>query len=530
MLAASGQFGAAADAWLPMVDDYLTADYGYGPHDAINSWAAIATHEGAPAWLHRRRAAVIALEHCVLGDLPAGDALAQAISAADAGDPVAAVWLMHAAEACLTDNQPDDVEQRRDRLLSAAATTNAMVAVRLRLAVGDATADEGLWQQLLSDTIPGGTGVTTELAVLILARRARKLFWDGQINESLAQYRMAAGRGGHARHWQDAANWISSARHVLCQADTVDLADLTALGQQETALHEAGAGSLLEQSYDPRTTALTKLVEIDATDGPARSTRIDLRRYLRRSIILGELTNELDAHQLLGRLHRQMGEAEPAARHYITAGDVTAAGDVAAELTSYHDCLAAAASPVPGVRAAALRAGYRQADLIPDDLSAPWAQTAFGEAKRPIAMPYGPDPFLNGYEVLQGLANRFPDSLVSEFLDTIDPLLPREPGRYRAMDDQLAHILIGLGRNNPEHRTAVAERIATVFEVADDLARSAHSPSRNREAVRKTFRGRFLYVYGSMACVEAADVSVGVRAHRAWGASPLVCKFPRNPS
>ena len=70
---------------------------------------------------------------------------------------------------------------------------------------------------------------------------------------------------------------------------------------------------------------------------------------------------------------------------------------------------------------AALRAGYRQADLIPDDLSAPWAQTAFGEAKRPIAMPYGPDPFLNGYEVLQGLANRFPDSLVSEFLDTIDP-------------------------------------------------------------------------------------------------------------
>ena len=47
-----------------------------------------------------------------------------------------------------------------------------------------------------------------------------------------------------------------------------------------------------------------------------------------------------------------MGEAEPAARHYITAGDVTAAGpDVAAELTSYHDCLAAAASPVPGVRA-----------------------------------------------------------------------------------------------------------------------------------------------------------------------------------
>ena len=124
------------------------------------------------------------------------------------------------------------------------------------------------------------------------------------------------------RNWQDAANWTASARYVLCRKESVNYTEVTALVQQETALNEAGPGSLLEQGYDLRTTALTKLVEIDATNGPARSARIDLHRYLRRSIVLGELTNELDAHQLLGRLYRQIGRAQPAVQHYIRAGDV----------------------------------------------------------------------------------------------------------------------------------------------------------------------------------------------------------------
>ena len=65
---------------------------------------------------------------------------------------------------------------------------------------------------------------------------------------------------------------------------------------------------------------------------------------------------------------------------------------------------------------------------------------------------------------------RRPDGLVREFLREIDPLLPRAYGTYRDADKHIANILVGLGRNNPAHRAAVAERIATVFEDADDLA------------------------------------------------------------
>ena len=68
-----------------------------------------------------------------------------------------------------------------------------------------------------------------------------------------------------------------------------------------------------------------------------------------------------------------------------------------------------------------------------------------------------------------GTGRAVPDELVNEFLREIDPLLPRSHG-YRSMDKHVAHILVGLDRSNPAHATAVAERIATCFEQADDLA------------------------------------------------------------
>ncbi|WP_016888802.1 hypothetical protein [Mycobacteroides abscessus] len=491
LLVAARQYAQAADAWLPMVEDYLTAGHGYGrgASDAVNSWAAMANHDDAPAWLHPRRAAVLVLEHCWLGDRPASAALQAAITAADAADPAASTWLMHAAEACLADDDLDEITTHRERLLAAAAaTTTPMIAARLKLAVADATNDETIWEQLLATAAPGAPGYKTELAALIHARRARNLFRCGKNGASVAEYRRALGEGTHARHWQDAASWTNSACHVLTHASSIALDDVKALQEQGIALREAGPGSLLDRAYDPRATALMKLVDVTATKGPARSARIDLRRYLRRSIILGELTNELEAHRLLGRLYQQTSQPESALAHHIAAGDATGAGEAAAKLAKYCGCLDAAQSPVAGTRAAALRAAARQADLIPDALVAQWARTALGEAKRGVCTFGGRDPYLSGYEVLEALSARFPDDMVLEFLEVVDPLLPRDAGTYRPMDDQISRILIGLARHNPLHRPAVADRLATVFEIADDLADtiadSAHSISESLMLVK----------------------------------------------
>jgi hypothetical protein len=250
-----GQLAEAADAWLPMVDDYLTAGYGFGPHDAVNSWAAMASEPGAPAWLQPRRTAVIALEHCYLGDMAAGEALRFAVAAADAADPAAPAWLLHAAEACLSNEQPEPITQHREHLLAAAAASaDPMVGVRLKLAVADATADEDLWLDLLGMAVAGTPGWSAQRATLIHARRGRELFWDGELDQALVQYRTAAAQGTSSRHYQDAAGWFRSARHILSQALSPHLDDLQALSELVTALQEAGPGSLLEQAYDPRAT------------------------------------------------------------------------------------------------------------------------------------------------------------------------------------------------------------------------------------------------------------------------------------
>ncbi|WP_457142127.1 hypothetical protein [Mycobacterium sp. URHB0021] len=446
LLAQAGQFEHAADEWLPMVEDSLTGGFGFGQTDACNSWAEMATHEGAPPWLTWRRAVVLMLDRSIMGDQPPSDVLQVAIDTADAGDPAGSVWLMHAAEACLADGELAVVVEHRQRLVAAAAAAvEPMVAARLRLAVADATGDEELWDQLLAGTVPGSRGTPSEAAALILARRGRKFFQEGQLSSAVTSYRQAGGRGSYVKNWQDAANWARSALVALGQTESVDMDVLSSLSDQKSALDDAGPGTLIIAGYDMRGAATEKLLEITvAQKHRPRSARIDLRRYLKRAIILGEVNNELDAHKLLAQMYLLVDDAGAALDHALAAGDVERAGEAAARLTSYHDCLAAAQSLVPNVRAAGLQAGFGQADLIPDDLVAQWVRVALDEAKALTTTAMAADPYIRAYNVLRGLASRIPDDLVGELLDAITDRLANG---YGLLGDQIADILIGLGRH-----------------------------------------------------------------------------------
>lgn len=470
LLAQAEQYESAADEWLPMVDDSFSGGFGFGHLDACNSWAVMAMHEGAPGWLVHRRSAVIVLDHCIMGDRSAGTATQYAIAAADAGDPAGPVWLMHAAEACLADGEMGVVDQYRQRLLAAAAlSSEPMVVARLRLAVADATRDEDLWGQLEASTVPGTAGTPSEVAALILARRGRKAFREGQLDSAVTWYRQAAGRGGQVKNWQDAANWAASALAALRQTDSILESVLSPLQDQESAWRDAGPGSLLDAGYDMRGVAMEKLLEIaGGKKMRARSARVDLRRYLRRAIVLGEINNELDAHQLLCQMYLLLGDSAAGLRHALAAGDVTRAGQAAAKLASYQDCLPAAQSPVPNSRAAGLRAAFGQADLIPDDMVAQWVRTALDEAKARTTTVFEADPYIYAYDALRGLANRVPDDLVAELLDAI---AGRLPDKYGLLGEQIAHILIGLGRHSRDHhQPRIADLIAITFEHADDIA------------------------------------------------------------
>ena len=120
---------------------------------------------------------------------------------------------------------------------------------------------------------------------------------------------------------QDAANWAAAASVALKQTEAIDVAVLSALSEQQSALRDAGPGSLLTAGYDMRGSATEKLLEIaGGNTNRARTARIHLRRYLRRAIVLGEINNELDAHELLAQMYLLLGDAAAALGHALAAG------------------------------------------------------------------------------------------------------------------------------------------------------------------------------------------------------------------
>lgn len=241
------------------------------------------------------------------------------------------------------------------------------------------------------------------------------------------------------------------------------------LDGQESALRDAGPGSLINVGYDMRGSAMAKLLEsVGGSEVRARSARIDLRRLLKRSIVLGEVNNELDAHRLLSQLYLQVNAVDNAVEHAIAATEVTLAAQASAKLTSYYDCLAAARSPMPNTRASALRAAAAQADYIPDHLVTQWVRIAIDDAVAQYAAALGADPYVQAFEVLRRMANRIPEDLVPEVLDLVADRLPDD---YAFLGDQIAGILVGLGRNTTAtHLGRVADLIALTFECADDIA------------------------------------------------------------
>jgi len=74
-----------------------------------------------------------------------------------------------------------------------------------------------------------------------------------------------------------------------------------------------------------RGSATEKLLEIASgirRDGPRAFTA----PLPETAIVLGEINNELDAHDLLAQMYLLLGDAAAALGHAVAAGDVTRAG------------------------------------------------------------------------------------------------------------------------------------------------------------------------------------------------------------
>ncbi|MGV0743815.1 hypothetical protein [Mycolicibacterium sp. XJ870] len=463
----------AIDAWVPMVDEFLSSGSGSGLHEPLEAWRSLIGAPEAPDWLPSRIAVVDALESWLYGDVPARDVLALAIAANSAGDPESALWLTQAAEGCLVDRDHQAMLEAREVLISCAeGAENDRHAARLYLAVADASSDEAVWRQLLSQAGVIDARFGPDAAGLIHARRGRDRFLLGKIDEALHEYRLSFERAGRGRLWGDAAAWARSAIFVMNRADSIILGDLETLRHRRAAFQAAGDQTQLPQSEDIHFAALASLAEMEGGGGSARRARSHLRRYQRRSIVLGVVDGELTSQALTGRFYMQLDDPDSAVGHFIQAGDIKQAAAAAARLTHFHDCLAEAQGTVRERRAVAFRVAADEADLIPDQQVSQWTEVALAEAKTRDYSLMGPSTYVNSYRLIEGLAWRFPADKVEQLLAEINLALPRPMHTGRPNDDQLGKILIRLGASADSHQDKIAESIALAFEQADDIADS----------------------------------------------------------
>jgi hypothetical protein len=471
LLTEAGEIAVASAEWLRFVEQFLISGAGPGTDEAVSAFTALAKRSGAPAWLRPRAAAISALEHGLNGDLQSSAVIAAAVAAADAGDPAGAQWLALAAEGATAFGETHLVAEIIGQLRQAAdACSDAGLNARLRLVIAEAADDELLWQELLNDAAPGSGRYLPVDSALIHARRGRYLCWRGQSASAAAEFRFGVERGCRAKIYDDAAAWCFSTRQVLARASEVPIQELQELSQQARTLSAAGPGSLRVQAYDPEVTALHDLLESVRGKKRPRAARAELRRYLRDSVTSAHLTDELQAHALLGQMYQQSDRPELAISHYIVAGAAEDASTLASQLGKYFECYAEAQSPQYQRRAAAYATAAAQADLILDELVDRWARSAIAAVQQREGRPFGAEVWREAYKLLDGLAVRLPDELVDDLLADIDQFLPRQRHQYTFVDDQIAGILVGLCAGKPHYQRQIAERVLEVFEVADDIA------------------------------------------------------------
>jgi hypothetical protein len=488
----------AADAWLPIVDDFLKLGLGGGLHEPLKAWQSLLERNDAPPWLRARLEIVNALENWVYGEVRAEALIPLAQAAMAAGDPAAVRWLMHAAESCLVDRSRAPVAAVCNDLIRASqATEDTEAAVRLSLAVADSAADPMIWAQLLEDADRDNARYSPQECALVHARRARNAYWAGDLPLALAHYRVAIERAAAARTWEDAADWSDAVTHLMNLSYTINLTDLTEVSRKQAAFKSAGGGSAIEGARDFHLAALASLIEVKPGGSGARSARGELRKYVRRSLLRAAVTEEITAHALTGRLFMQIADADSAIEHLILGADLDQAVKAASVLKKFHDCYDNMISGPRRQRAIAFRVAAEEADFIPEGEVGRWAEAALTEAKRQEFTISGPDTYVNAYKLIEGLSTRFPPALVDELLTEINHTLPRPEHVGRPVDDQIAKILVNLATDPGDRQYAIADTIASAFELADEVASDIVAYARSISSVLVLAKDRFLALLGT---------------------------------
>ena len=467
LLGAAGQTARAAEAWTNLALD--TIDRGISAHDtsAANSLTTLASNADAPDWLIHRAAAITAAYAWHLDPNADGsEVMREAANAAGASDPRAALLFRIAAEACLASNNLDDIATHLELIRGVASSDQSEDGIRLRLAVADVTQDEDDWSALDELAQPGTGTVLAPLAALIFARHARSLLFNGSPLLAADYFSRAVERGCRGALWQDAAEWTLGRVRSLGRAGAVG-EEMNRLALQVPTLRAAGNNSLIRRAYDAHASAMEKIL----ADKLSSALPL-LKRHLRDSIWAGHVEAEISGHRLMGDLYDKTGrEPSLAIRHMIAGADGKRATKVAQSADIYVDLLQEARGADETVQEGAFRVAAAMADVIPDQAVSDWAEASLVAVENRTGGFFAPQPWIYAFKVTAELSRRgLTDDQFERIIQSVDTLLPREPGQYTHADDAIVDLLANSAVAMPARQQTITDRIVTIIRLSDQMA------------------------------------------------------------
>lgn len=381
--------------------------------------------------------------------------------------PAAAVF----SEYCVADGRLGLLNSRRARLLEIAATApvddaSLLLVGRLRASVADAT---GEWASLAfsvrTDYPPG-------VAAMLLARYGRYLAGHGSAPAAVESYFDAIGRASQVRNYGDAADWLFAVRAARILNGELVLGDRDGYRTAQ-ALRSAGAESILPTAFSARSQALARVLGGNPADALEA-----LRKYRWRSVTLGSLSEEAEAHRLIGDLFSRTGHAERAIQSWIEAGAVKQLKEFAASLQP-----GALQYPVPPdlapraalVRQSAFAFAAAAADRLTDADAASWAAAALDELVRE-EIGEGGGSFgasLAAFDVLGQLADATTLEGAQQLLGITTDLIERDPGHHRQVDEAMMSAIAAIAMRHEALRPAAVKQLCRAVCTGEAVAELA---------------------------------------------------------
>ncbi len=262
------------------------------------------------------------------------------------------------------DRVHDMADQLLPRLGSPADVDDEGNRVRVRLALADATGEQGtLGAEARSGSIP------SRLAGLVHARRARWLTWHAHPTEAHAEWLQAVRNAGLAGLHEDARDYLWALHQLDDSYRSGTSLDSIEYARRARAVPPEGRA--LFAGSDVETYALRQLRAFERSSQRLRpsheGTRRILRQYLLEAAVRADLVSEVDAHSMLADLHAAADEPSEALYHSIRGGDVESAATAAQRLGPIAARCLDDPPLAPWATKAALAAYGAIGDLVPAD-------------------------------------------------------------------------------------------------------------------------------------------------------------------